>query len=352
MQTRTRNFILTGSVFTLCAEIAGCTSSGRFQAQMDGLARSPLPAVYAGSSEGGLREVLQEAEAALPALSSAIRRNEDGTSAGVELPEPGAAYVESVAGDGTGGFRVTYVVDDDEIPVHLTPEHREQDAAYPGIRHYFLVRPDADIRYYFWPWTKAADGQPEFDYLDVYGWSVGRPDAVYSAFSVFGLRTPASELPQGTAVYAGRMAATVWDANDGHWGNQRSLQGNLTLQANLDDLRLAGRIDDLRLGSIFSDDASHRPLAGDNWIDVSGAMIDEHGRLTASWTGHGPEAANLPQGASYGDTVGGFAGTIVGEFYGPAGEEIGGVLSGRRGAVDATPEQLLIGGFGAARQDG
>lgn len=195
------------------------------------------------------------------------------------------------------------------------------------------------------------DGQPEFDYVDVYGWSVGRPDDVYSAFAASGLRTPASELPQGTVAYIGRMAATLWEANDAYWGNQRSLQGRLRLQANLDDRRIEGRIDGLRLGPIFSDDASHAPLAGDNWIDVSGAMIDEDGRLTASWTGHGPGAADLPKGSSYRDTLGGFAGTIVGEFYGPAAEEFGGVLSGHRGAVDAAPEQLLIGGFGGARQD-
>ena len=352
MQIRTRHFMTTGSVLTLCAAIAGCAGSGSLPARMDGLARSPLAAVYAVGGEGGLQEALQGGEAALPTLSSAIRRVEDGAAAGVELPEPGAAYVKSVAGDGAGGFHVTYVVGDEEIPVHLTADQRLQDPAYPGIRHYFLARPDADTRYYFWPWTKAADGQPEFDYLDVYGWSVGRPDDVYSAFAAFGLRTPAAELPQGRAAYAGRMAATIWDANDAHWGNQRSLQGNLSLQANLDDGRLAGRIDDLRLGPIFSDEDAHAPLAGDNWIDVSGAMIDENSRLTASWTGHGPEAANLPQGASYGDTVGGFTGTIVGEFYGPAGEEFGGVLSGRRGAVGTAPEQLLIGGFGAARQDG
>ena len=351
MQIRTRHFMTTGFVLTLCAAIAGCAGSGSLPARMDGLARSPLPAVYADGSERGLQEVLQGGEAALPTLSSAIRRVEHGADAGVALPEPGSAYVKSVAGDGAGGFHVIYVVDDDEIPVHLTAEHRLQDAAYSGIRHYFLVRPDGDTRYYFWPWMKATDGQPEFDYLDVYGWSVGRPEATYSAFAAFGLRTPASEMPQGAVAYTGRMAATIWDANDGHWGNQRSLQGRVSLRANLDDGRLTGRIDDLRVGSIFSDEASHAPLAGDNWIDVSGTVVDAQGRLTASWTGHGPEAADLPQSASHGDTVGGFAGMIVGEFYGPAGEEFGGVLSGRRGAVDATPEQLLIGGFGAARQD-
>lgn len=146
MQTRTRNFMMTGSVLILCAAIAGCASSGSFQAQMDGLAHSPLAAVYADGGQGGLQEALQGGEVALPTLSSAIRRVENGAAAGVELPEPGAAYVKSVAGDGAGGFHVTYVVGDEEIPVHLTVGHLQQDPAYPGIRHYFLVRPDADTR--------------------------------------------------------------------------------------------------------------------------------------------------------------------------------------------------------------
>ena len=40
---------------------------------------------------------------------------------------------------------------------------------------------------------------------------------------------------------------------------------------------------------------------------------------------------------------------MIGEFYGPVADELGGVLSGRRAATDASPEQYLIGGFGGSQ---
>ena len=49
------------------------------------------------------------------------------------------------------------------------------------------------------------------------------------------------------------------------------------------------------------------------------------------------------------ETISGFEGTVIGEFYGPAADEVGGVLSGRRAATDSMPEQFLIGGFGGSR---
>ena len=77
-------------------------------------------------------------------------------------------------------------------------------------------------------------------------------------------------------------------------------------------------------------------------IEVVGHIAD--GRFTAEWEGHDSGAG--PAEAS----VGGFTGTMLGEFYGPAGEEVGGVLRGHRDATATTPEQIFNGFFSAGRE--
>ena len=68
------------------------------------------------------------------------------------------------------------------------------------------------------------------------------------------------------------------------------------------------------------------------------------GRFTADWDGHDSG------GAAAENSVGGFTGTMLGEFYGPAGEEMGGVLRGHRDATATTPEQIFNGFFSAGRE--
>ena len=340
------NITLVCSITTLCVAMAGCSSSGSLETQLDGLTQSPQPPVYAESNQDNLPSLLKDGEIIFSPLSAALHRDVDGMDAGVAQPASGAAYLKAIGGDGAGGLQATYVIDGKETPVHFAAETRNQGPRYPGITHYFLVRTAPDTFQYFWPWTRTVNGEPEFDYLDLYGWSIGWPGTDLSGLSAFGLRTPAQGLPLGSVTYEGRMRAELWDADKPGWSNQKSLQGTLNLEANLDDRQIAGRIDGLRMGPVFGDDASHEPLAGKNWIDIPGAMIGEEGRFTTQWVGHGPDnnAANR-------QTMEGFTGTVIGDFYGPAGEEVGGVLSGRRGATDTAPEQFLIGGFGASQND-
>ena len=77
-------------------------------------------------------------------------------------------------------------------------------------------------------------------------------------------------------------------------------------------------------------------------IDIVGSIMD--GRFTADWEGH--DSGGTPAEES----VRGFTGTMLGEFYGPAGEEVGGVLRGHRDATATTPEQIFNGFFSAGRE--
>ena len=71
-------------------------------------------------------------------------------------------------------------------------------------------------------------------------------------------------------------------------------------------------------------------LAAGNSIGISNGMIDAGG-FNADW------AASGPMNAARHETMSGFEGTMVGEFYGPAAEEVGGVMSGHRAADGSSP---------------
>ena len=85
-------------------------------------------------------------------------------------------------------------------------------------------------------------------------------------------------------------------------------------------------------------------LAPGNSIAISNGMIDAGG-FTADWAGSGP------MNAMRNETVSGFAGTMVGEFYGPAAEEVGGVMRGQRAADGSSSGQILRGVFGASQPE-
>ena len=260
-----------------------------------------------------------------------------------QAPE-GATYLKSIAGDGAGGFLAVFENDGKETPLHFSETTRLAESRYPGITHYFLLREDADTFQYFWPWTAVA-GVPGFDYLDLYGWSTGRRGTEYSGYSTIGLRTPVQNLTIGTATYTGTMTAEIWASDDSQWGTQVAIHGTSFLAADLDGGRITGNVDGLRVGPVFGDRDAYKTLAKSNRIEISGTM-QKDGSFTADWNGQGPETD-----VETSMTMRGFTGTAIGDLYGPAGEEIGGVLSGTRGVTGTLPEQFIIGAIGASRDD-
>ena len=117
------------------------------------------------------------------------------------------------------------------------------------------------------------------------------------------------------------------------------VRGALRLEANLDELSIGGRIDDITVQQPGS--SEYAALGQGNSIDIASAPIEE-GRFTAQWVG-----SDTDEDSPARETVRGFGGTMLGEFYGPIAEEVGGVLSGQRDATDTTPRQYFMGGFGA-----
>lgn len=375
MAALTRYMTVVCSVVGLCIALMGCSSSGSLtelevveklteraeQIRLDnqrlaglehGLARSLQASVFAESAEARLASLLPGGEIVFSALSAALHLDSLGVDRGAAHPALGAAYVKSVASDGERGFRVTFVIDGWESAIHF-----EADQYYEQRQQFRGESEDKLTPYWLWSWTDSfqpdhnnpsatdrTDGSSTYDYLDVNGWAVGAGYTIYRGYATYGLRTLPERL-SGTVTYEGRMQAEWQGADDPNSSGRTWLRGDLRLEANLGEAEISGRFDRLLVRP--PDVRHYQPMAEGNTVDIASTSIDE-ARFTANWTGDGPDIQASPN-----ETIRGFSGTILGEFYGPTAEEIGGVLSGRRVATDTTPEQVLIGSFhGLQREPG
>lgn len=371
MSTLTRNVVAVFSVLVLAALLASCSSTStvrvaerlekqREQWRLDrqklaglegGLARSLQPPVYAESDSDTLASLLPGGETAFSALSVALWRDYRAADYGTTQPDLGSAYVKSVSSDGEGGFRVVFVIDGRESLSHL-PAHLFSADIFSGSAQHNPLLP-----YSLWSWTDSFEADPDepaatdrtdgpsyYDYFDINGWQAGGAlIGNFRGFMTYGARTRPENLPSGSVIYEGRLEAEVWRADKWQWGSRTSVHGTLHLETDFGEGEIGGRIDALHV-QVRGADAFQGLLEG-NSIDIARAPIDE-ARMAADWVGNDRNENAAPR-----ETLRGFAGTLIGEFYGPSADEVGGVLSGRRAATATTPEQFLLGGFGGAHPD-
>ena len=317
----------------------------------DGISASQDPAVYADSSSDSLSNLLPDVDTAFAPLSAAIQRDYDNYES-VQLGE-GAAFVKSISSDGAQGFNVTYVIDGRDSVVNLTADDWSDQWG-----SYFVNKRGANSNYWFneyWLWAHTGSfyddpndrtsGSSEFDYFDINGWTLSRWGDTFEGVSVYGARTRPENLPTGSATYEGRITSRIWEGDDpGYPSGQTRVQGALALNADFDNSRIDGLIDGLETQPA-DNSTSYEAMAVGNTIDISNGVIAD-GRFNADWAGNDTDANSALE-----DSIRGFAGTMMGEFYGPAAEEVGGVMGGSRSATATTPDQYLQGGFGAKMQD-
>ncbi|MCY3822330.1 MAG: transferrin-binding protein-like solute binding protein [Nitrospinae bacterium] len=272
-------------------------------------------------------------------VTTTVERDHVGTM--VRAAAQSEAYVKSIARDGAGGFHVTYVVRNQETSVHFVPgdlitseTFRKQDGDFI---HLLIEYNQFDF----------------LQYVDVNGWIHHEGDDVemgsYWGYSVHGAQTAPENLPTtGSATYKGRFRADIWKADDsssstGRTRFQSSGDESLTLEANFGNGEISGRIEKLLVRR--PGESSYSSLADTNAIDISGGAIMGNA-FTANWTGEDTDMSSAHE-----DSVRGFSGTMSGGFYGPAAEEVGGLLNGNRAATATTPDQIIIGGFGAKKME-
>ena len=312
-----------------------------------GLARSPQAAVYATSEEDTVANLRPSGQTVFSPLTAAMYWDWLGSDETVTQPDLGAAYVKSLSGDGARGFHVTYVIDGTEYPIHFT---RDKYSPAPADQHYKELLEDKEA--FLWSWTGSfgsedddhTDGPSFRNYHDVHGWSFIGLGGEYRGSATSGLRTMPANMPMGSVSFEGYMIGEWWDADNPEFqgvGGYTFLEADVNLEANLDDGTIAGRMDEFRIPSWHSASGQNEPLAG-NSIDIASTTIDQ-AQFGADWVGNGPTDV-LPS-----ETLHGFTGRIIGEFYGPAAEEAGGVLSGQRAAMGSAGEQFITGGFSASQ---
>lgn len=228
------------------------------------------------------------------------------------------AYIKTISSDGANGFHVTYVVGSDERMVHF----EVGDYGTPDSPTGYFKRTEDGSRYWLWSYTGAFAGpnknrgsaSGEFRYFDVGGGSTSPPrSSNYSTVVTYGVRTEGADLPGGSATYGGRMYADRYSADDPDNNSGRTrMQGDVQLAVDFAAGTLDGKI--RRIRTRAPGERFYLYMPATVYIDISGGMIVD-GRFTAAWTEVNPGQAIA-------------AGDILGEFYGPNGEELGGVING------------------------
>ena len=307
-----------------------------------------------------------------PALGTAIRRvwidtdgqpgSDDGTTS-----LSTRAHVSTITEHADGGATAVFVVDGQEYEINF-PSAKFTDEPEPGPERRYtesehkvgniVFKLDSDSR--------SSDNNPlNEDYHSFAYWSFAEDDSSYGYEGqiVYGVRTGA-DLPMGTVSYAGnffgRFHSTTghpsWTPPErfgpGATGNRRALWGRIHLEADLDDLTVSGNVDTLWMQSVRTrvDDDNVLPGEWSELPDTTSIAISEGsiagGRFVTTWAGRDTDPTNPAETSARG-----FAGDIVGDFYGPSAEEAAGLFNGSRAATGTTPGQVIWGTFGVEKDE-
>ena len=304
-----------------------------------GLARSSAAPVFAASEADTVQAAVASATNGLPVLSTSLHRQWAPTS-DARLTDSDTFRVQSIRSDGSGVYTVRYVLDGTEAEVSFD-ETTDLDG-----EGYCCEVTVGNVTHYLWSWTSdSLSDHGQYRYMDVlaYGQTAVDSDAgadrdASSLPFIFGTRT--QTLPVvGSAIYRGGFRARLVDPDAPAYYDQWDMRGSVRLVANFDLRELQGRIHSIRVEAPDNSPEASWPTSSFELSDVR--MND--GQFTATLTG-----VDSDPDAAFGASVRGFMGSVLGEFYGPNAEELGGVVAAARDEDgDSTADRLLVGGFGS-----
>ena len=338
--TQTKGAHWFAMVAVLTMALSGCSGGGSNTMTDDGMTdagleiptglfASSLEAQYADDAIDTLESMTGTDLAPLSVFS--LRDYDEGN---ISIPEGDDTYIESVTQDAMGGLSVAFVINGEMTTVTFTEEGYEEQLV--GDRDYATE-----------PWVFSFDNPLQKQYFDTYAWWSWTNTEEQTGHFVYGARTrPENLMSLGSASYQGYIVGDLWNGGEEvSYGTHRSLiWGELALEADFDDGEIGGQVNGLWTRSSRDTGEEWYELPDTNSVAITDGVIDE-GRFTADWAGQDTNA-DAPASLS----VDGFEGNMLGEFYGPNGEEVAGVLNGQRDATDTTPEQIIHGIFGAERQ--
>ena len=280
---------------------------------VDGLASSAAPKREAADATTLQTLFSTQPNNAYSPVSGALKRDFSAGTASLD----GVLHVHTVQRTAAGGYVIVYTDGQTQHTIEFRSEH-----CRPG---YCEVRNGS--YHGLWAWTAADNqplGQPRFWHMHALNLlaNPGTGEESRIAF-VFGLKTPAATLRTlGEAVYTGYTRMDARRAGDNSTSLQQRYSGNVRLVANFDISRLYGRIVDVRGSEPGSSTRNPLPTSS---FSISDGKIHDNGQFTATLTGMDSDASVLDV-----NSVRGVMGQILGEFYGPNGGTIGGVVTASR----------------------
>ncbi len=274
----------------------------------------------------------------MPVSVTAIRRNAGGgydityrVESGNSLPEP------NDPGE-VGNERI----------VTFLPEHCDE------VDEYCSIPADEDgLSFDFWTWGTLAAGEGQLGlttdwvYFSQAHTSVGddapQPLSQRNVF-VFGLATPTASIPLGEATYNGWTVSHAYRTNTAQSinDNRQRYWGTMRIVANFDMSTLDGEIYNVR-NTQPGEPSSRRQSRPTSSFGITNGQIND-GQFTATLTGLDSDSS-----VPFNESARGFMGHIVGRFFGPNAEELGGVVAASRDVPGTDNDLNLYGTFGATQ---
>ena len=306
---------------------------------MAGPGQNPSDAapVFATDETSTLKATLADPGNVIPALAVTLARHRGGDELGTELtPE---FFVKSISRNASGEYVVNYVLLG--VDEQVTIPNNEVDCTNAcrvtvngrTLSFWNATSNDDDM-------TSFEDGLGEFEYLASHRIYFQPENTQGRMYFVFGVRN--ENLPMGTATYHGRLDTRTWLTADPDDDMRQYLKGTVRIVANFDMRALEGRVYRLRGSEPGSDDRSVWPTS--SFTLTNGRIVN--GQFTATLTGVDSDP-NTPLDES----VRGFMGHILGEFYGPNAEEVGGVVSATRDLAGTADDRVLFGNIVGRKTD-
>ena len=257
------------------------------------------------------------------------------------------SWVNSIRSDGDKGV-VLEIGGPNPQTVHLT----EVDLVFEETYSYYEREEDGNVDLWLWPYEtqRSADdlleGLRDYRYLNVLGTSIWFPgQGGERGRLVLGQKTPSGQLPGCVgasaceARYTGRFTANSSKAFNSSSDEQRQriYSNQFELTADFGRASVHGEIKDIRGQAPGSASGDSYSSWATSRVSISEGQIAD-GRITATVTGH--DSALLPNLAA---SLSGYRGTLQGEFYGPTGEEVGGVISATRDLAGTANDRVIEG---------
>ena len=293
--------------------------------------QSDTAPVFARDETSTLRAAVASPANVIPALATSVTRSREplGTALGADF------FVKSVRRNADGEFVLDYLLDGADGQVTIPNNSADCPSScritVNGQEFSFWSKTDDDDDI-----ASFRDGLGQFEYLASHVLSAGN----YRTWFVFGVRT--EDLPMGTATYHGELDTETWKATDRDSDLRQWISGTMRIVANFDMRALEGGVYRIRGTTVGG--GSRSTWETSSFTLTNGRIVN--GQFTATLTGVDSDPTTPLD-----ESVRGFVGHVLGEFYGPNAEEVGGVVSATRDIAGTADDRVLYGHIAGRKTD-